>query len=295
MNNDNKKSISETVPEVIPEKDAAQSIEHFSVACRKICQAFQKGRMTHDELQRRLSDEIHEGFFVFLQRHEVYPHITAENWPDFMNDYHLWSEDKLPTTQNPIPWFRHYRDGSDVSAQDKNVFLNLMHAFCISPKYYQPLAEGYAEPDLWPGHFPDEYVIGLGNIWEDDGGLLSKDFQLGDAIILTDHYGLKSEIKVTKRVPDEDVYKQGNYVGFGYIEGYTSKDKSREIHIFIDKERIHALSIFTDFGEELEVFHYPLWDEWNKLREEHDKSFLATVEKIEEKYSNIDFSQSSSI
>ena len=79
MSTDNKKSISVTVHEVIPERDAAQSIEHFSSACRKICQAFQKGRMTHDELQRRLSDEIHEGFFVFLQRPEKQFGVPVED------------------------------------------------------------------------------------------------------------------------------------------------------------------------------------------------------------------------
>ena len=272
----------------IPEEDVAENMERFSHACRKICRSYQRGRMSHDELHRLLSSELCDGFLNFLHRHDVHMHITPENWPDFMNDYHLWSEGELPTTGNPLPWFRFYLDGSDASAQDKATFFRLMRECCISPKYYQPLAEGYADPDLLPGHFPVDYIVGMGHIWEDDGGLLSDDFKLGDTIILTDHYGLKSEIKVTERVPEEDIRRRGSYVGTGYIEGYTSKEKPHKIHISIDNRKIYALSFSLDPGEELEVYHFPLWDEWNKWREKREKCFQSAVDQIEEKYSIVE-------
>ena len=276
------------IRKAIPEEDVAENMDRFSSACRKICRSYQRGRMSHDELHSFLSNEVNNGFWHFLFRYDVHPHIAAENWPDFMNDYHLWSEGELPTTGNPLPWFRFYLDGSDASALDKATFFHLMQEFCLSPEFFQPLAESYAKPDLLPGHFQVDYIVGMGHIWEDDGGLLSDYFKLGNTIILTDHYGLKSEIKVTERVPEEDIRRRGNYVGYGYIEGYTSKEKPREIHISIDNGKIYALSFSLDLGEELEIYHLPIWDEWNKWREKREKCFQATVDQIEEKYSIVE-------
>ena len=152
-----------------------------------------------------------------------------------------------------------------------------MNAFHVPAELYKPLPQGVKRPDSRADRTrPHDYWIGW-DIWEDDGGLLQKDFRLGSTITLTDHYGLKSIIQVDRRADDGPGLVSCDlcYAGTGTIEGYTSS-RQREIKIFIRHNRIYCLYCRRDSDD----FGSDLWKEYDEFMQSANEVFSGITDAI---------------
>jgi len=213
-------------------------------------------------------------------------------WSRFTDDYNLWRSGGSPCSLIGDPWLS-YKDfegpaagffrGDEVSPAIKEQFFKMMDAFCLSFSYYLPYPSDMILNHTRYAHHPMCTRIGF-DIWEDDGGLLSKGFQLGSTVTLTDCYGLKSVIKILDhQTSHEDVEEKRYYAhafndywgftrchesffGYGHIEGYTST-KDREIDIAVVDGRIFSLyTVMLDEGDLNAAYSFPLWEEHNSFK-----------------------------
>ena len=280
------KKASETIIEAIPEKDLAEITEQNEYKCRRISGAFRNGLLTHDEALLQVKSVFADGFYGFLSEKRIGVRMTSDNWESFLNDYHLWKEDKLSGTNSAKPWLFYYaekiegglKSGADASALDKRSFFRLMDSFMVPPEFFQPLPREFAKPDFIPMALADDLKIAGEDVWADDGGLSSEGFELGNTITLTDHYGLKSVIKITEHlIGGDSARREADYIGDGYIEGYTEK-KPHRIKIRLWKGQIFSLYTIADKEDMSEFQSFPLWKAW---RENNDRTDAILTEAIE--------------
>lgn len=231
---------------------------------RKICEDWRLGFLSTPEMQNSFMQIFNKGFHKFLMKKHVYFRFDSEAYYNFLEDFDRWQVGKQPSSFIGKPWLYYDKFFDDeTSISDKIAFFELMKAFHIPPHYFQPIPDGIITPDDHPGHFSNDIIIGW-NIWVDDGGLLEKNFKLGDCIILTDHYGLKTQIQITEcLISNEEKDKVGVYtrfVGFGSVEGYTAS-KRKKIYIDVYNDHIHSLLLTMDSDDLLAFHNFYLWQE----------------------------------
>ncbi len=252
---------------------------------RKIGELRRKGFLTEEEVTGEVMEILRQDFYGFLSEKGLSLRLnrSAENcWLRFTDDYCLWKNGKNPNSKRGSIWLASQEgDGKkdiEASASDKTQFFRLMDAYQIPPAYFEPLPVGAACPDDHAGYLPSDLIVGW-EIWTDDGGLLTKDFPLGDTLILTDHYGLKSRIRITEHPADgPEKARQKNdaeYIGTGTIEGYTTS-REREIHIHLKNGAIHFLSASWDNDDRAEYERFPMWQE----SRDHLSAFLRIQDKV---------------
>lgn len=146
----------------------------------------------------------------------------------------------------------------------------------ITAEAIEPMPEDCIKPDIHPGHFPNEYIIGW-DIWENGVCMLSNNneharhstlasYEPSKATILTDHNGLKTHLSSLSVQQAEEGITGCNlqeYRGMGTIEGYTSS-REREIRIFVENDRIHCLIFFVDEEDARAHRCFPLWQKYNE-------------------------------
>ena len=320
----------------ISEKDLNENISRITEQCRKISTLYKRGYMTDDEKQRELSYLFFDGLRAFLREHGIYLRISAANWADFLRDYQLWAEkqpalpeeiiplsdkedgqkadEKSRTSSETAPWLCLRKErisggteyGTEASPPDKAAFFSLMQTFCLEPGFYEPLGEGTAEPAiLMSSEGSYDLNIGGTDVWQDDGGLLSETFRLGDTIVLTDRYGLKAKIQVTEAIPDKGIFKkEADFIGTGFVEGYTT-ERPREIRIRLTeyrpargypekdgtsakddpvKRQVFSLEFAADADDKALFRDFPLWQEWHRLQDRKNEQYDAAMNRIIEKY-----------
>lgn len=143
------------------------------------------------------------------------------------------------------------------------------------PILLEPFPDNLITPDIHAGHFPTDLVIGW-DIWHESIDALEEAIKRDMPVILTDHYGLKTYIKLLQNLkPDRlPVQTQGStkhlaeYIGTGTIEGYTS-ERPREIKITVSENgQIRCLFTKQDHDDNVAFQSFPLWKDYHqKLRE----------------------------
>ena len=139
----------------------------------------------------------------------------------------------------------------------------------------------------------------------DDGGLLSDLSPVGKTFTLTDHYGLKAVLTITKvrsfrywKEPDYDAeyilshpesFPVGiEYLAEGSIEGYTEvpRTNSTEIRVYVRRGKIEDISYYEYLKDYCAFCEFPLWQPYIKERrafEEKRKSiFMDAVKKLDQ-------------
>ena len=217
--------------------------------------------------------------------------MNRKAYERFLSEYKRWKEGGLAEGEAGDEWL-YYRAPKKEAAStlDKSHFFELMTFFCYPTEYYMPYPEGVPIPDRAAGFlFPDDINIGY-DIWKDDGGLFDAGFRMGDDIVLTDHYGLKSHIKVTEclreclseRIGTDSGLKR-RYLGVGTIEGYTS-ETPRPIVIETYEGRIKVLCTHGDEEDEKAMKAFPLWKEVNAHAEQIERLHGEIIRAIKDKY-----------
>ena len=249
---------------VLTEEMIKDHIEKQYDILRKTCKNAHRGLITDQDLQRSFKEVFYRGFIKYAEDKGFRLSINTAGWIRFTEDYQLWKTGELPVSAGGKAWLLYAE--KEVAPEDRSFFFELMEAFGVPVKYYEPLRDGAYHDDYKFGHYPGEMIIGH-NIWEDDGGLLSDDFKLGSSIKLTDHYGLKSNIVVNEFVPHKECDGEVSYYeyfkGHGTIEGYTKPEGS-------------DLELYPYEGKLSHIIFYPNEEDWNA-----HNSFHLWKEQIE--------------
>lgn len=280
------------VNQLISDEEITANIEECKKAFRKICITHRKGRSTLEEVEREFSQIYMNRFFKFIENHDLSLCIDRDNWEEYIKEYQLWKKGESLLGNPERKWLKNVHDdgesyGEEASVNDKAQFFKLMELFNISLEYYEPAPVGTIVPDRRTGYLCTDLIVGP-DIWENDGGLLADGFKLGSVIMLIDHYGLKSIIKITEHlITKEEKHKyrrsSPDFIGLGYIEGYTTL-REREIHIEIRDGRINYLISITDNDDQKEYEDYPLWKEYHDHCDKKNRVFLRSIESLIEKY-----------
>lgn len=267
-------------PELIPPEALSANINAQYERLREVCRRWKRGLLSEDEVRRELDDAIYRGHTEFIRDHRLRERLNWSEpgpWERFCEDLRLWKDGKAPCSKAGDVWLTYKPDpdadkpaaAQEASCADKSSFFELMEAFHIPAEYYRPAPDGTVFPDRYPGRRHSDLVVGF-YIWTDDGGLLSPEFRLGDTIVLTDHHGLKSVIKVTERLtPQDEEHEQGlamDFTGTGIIEGYTTA-RERQIFIYVYKGKIASLHTKRDLDDEKVLEDFPLWNDVNAFYE----------------------------
>lgn len=277
----------EVVTEAISDKVLKANIDESYRIFREICEHYHKGYATYRDVIRIFNDTFFSKFDNFIRGRGLRWQINWDSWERFVDDYRLWEAGEKPCSDKGSSWLLLYRKesipggkqvGEDASYIDRTQFFKLMKAFHFPLEYFQPAPAGTIYPDIRASH-PNDYLVGF-DIWENDGGLLADDFQLGSTVSLTDHYGLSSVIEITEHLNEEEKNKrrtETDFIGLGYMEGYMTSRK-REIRISLYKGKIWSLLTYQQdrTNADYEAYKsFPLWknahehnDKWNKLRYE---------------------------
>ncbi|MBO4474019.1 MAG: hypothetical protein J5750_03805 [Clostridiales bacterium] len=293
---------------LISEEALTKTIETAYQKFKEVGDAWKKGFIVDEDLISRYSDIFEKYYIDFLDHIDIHmglqelrrskehtlklknlPSLTRSDkgmWARFIDDYNLWRSGCSPCSIFGDAWLAHHRyegpaagyfSGDEVSTITKERFFRLMDAFCLPPAFYFPCPTDIPIEDTRFQHHPFCLRIGF-SIWEDDGGLLKEDIHVGDTVTLTDHYGLKSVIKILdhltsqEEVDDRRYYEYSysdnwsllkcneGFVGYGHIEGYTSS-RDREIDIAILDGKVHSLYTKRG-GDDWDAFlYFPLWKE----------------------------------
>ncbi|MBR5974631.1 MAG: hypothetical protein IK020_05545 [Clostridiales bacterium] len=230
-----------------------------------------------------------------------------EMWARFTEDYNLWRSGNSPCSIHGDVWLEHARrpegpaenlcfysgfsrtdrcvhsegpaagflPGDEVSVITKERFFKLMDAFCYPIAFWHPAPPDVVFDDLILSHQPFCIRVGF-SIWEDDGGLLSDNFKIGQTVTLTDHHGLKAVIKIYDHMTSKSAVRDRRYyaysftdimgvlgctegfVGYGHIEGYTSM-RDRPIDISVKDGKIFTLYTQREIDDCEAYYSFPLW------------------------------------
>ena len=251
---------------------------------RKIGELRKKGLLTEEEVAGEVLEILQQDFYGFLSEKGLRLRLNRSernSWLRFTDDYCLWKSGKQPCSKRGSIWLVCQEDGKKeiaASAFDKAQFFRLMGEYQLPLGYFEPLPDGAACPDDHAGYLPSDLIVGW-RIWTDDGGLHTEDFPLGDILILTDHYGLKSRIRITEHPANgQDKSRRkidADYIGTGTMEGYTTS-REREIRIHLENGAIHSLFSTWDNDDRAEYDRFPLWQE----SRDHLNAFLRIQEKV---------------
>ncbi len=285
--------------QLIYESITEKVFEDNIVECRKQFEEFRnkylEGTLSAADLRKRFTGIFIKGFEEFAYKNNlnlIRPSVK-NRWERFEYDYYLWKNGQHPCSRKGDIWMKYSFDsdgvvhaGDEVSYIDKERFFSLMEAFRVPVDYYKPAPEDTVFSSMHLGRFPHEMDVGGTDYWLDDGGLLSKDFQSGSLITLTDRYGLKAVIKNIERISPEEKKKRRldyDYIGNGHIEGYTS---SRDRNIGIDMYKGKIYKLYTEIDDDdREVFYsFPLWQTELQYNRESLKRTWDVVDNLLKEY-----------
>ena len=292
-----KNKVSDISASAISDKALLDNIEECYRKFGKICESWHKGYLTRETVEGDFRKVFWEGFFRFVEDCGL---LIRLKWTDrdncirFADDYRMWKNGEKPCSTKGGIWLadrggrpcegKQY--GEEASITDKVQFFRLMEAFNMPPEYFQAFPEGTVCPDVLTGRWPQDLLIGW-KIWEDDGGLLSDSFRLGNTVTLTDHYGLKTIITITEHLASKEEKRNKkiteDYIGTGTIEGYTTS-RPRQIRIGIMDGRIGYLYSVTDNEDRAAFESFQLWNSareyGEKITEIREKALHSLIERF---------------
>ena len=277
--------------ESITKEELEENIEDSYKKLEILCEEFERGILDREKLRQRCTGVFKRGFEKFLHDNNlklIRPSSVRE-WERFENDYSQWKRGQQIYSNKGDIWLKYLRNksngakaGEEASYIDKERFFRLMEAFCVTTNYYRPAPEGTAFSKRHFGRFHPELIIGFDNYWVDDGGLLSKDFQLGNEVTLKNCNGLEAIVKITEYLTIEEQRKRriyADYIGIGHIEGYTT-DRDREIEISLHDGKVRSLFTRID-NDDRDVFNsFPLWQGELQYNYELGKELWNIVENL---------------
>ena len=226
-------------------------------------------------------------------------------WKRFTHDYYLWKSGSSPCSPYGDPWMIYtategpaagYFPGDEVSPELKEQFFRLMDAFCVPVALFRPNNDKNVTKRTQYAHHPRGMRIGF-EIWDDDGGLLSDDVQIGSTYTLTDCDGLKSVITILEHNTTKEVVRDRRYyahafkdywgftgchesfLGYGHIEGYTST-RDRAIDIAVVNNTIYSMYTGLDNDDYEAQSEFPLWREAYDYKNKICKSTLVPIRRL---------------
>lgn len=282
-----------TWPSAISPADLSANISESHRKLREICGYYKKGFISRDEALRGIAQVIQTGYYDFLGKHALSTRLRPQNqetWKRFCEDFQSWKSGQEPCSRAGSPWLKYDRDldpegprkRAEASGADRTRFFELMEAFHIPVEFYRPVPEGTIYPDGYILHYDEKLTVGF-ELWENNGGLLSEGFRLGDTITLTDRFGLKSVIKVTEHLTSFEEQKKrrifADYIGIGTIEGYTTS-RERQIEISVRGGKVISLSARVD-EDDMKLFHeFPLWQEAHEHTRKREEIWNGMLEEL---------------
>jgi len=258
------------------------NIKNFSEDIEKMQKSYKRGLLTDTDVKTWIENTIIDAFKEFYGQGRFERHIDQDSFKRFTEDHQMWKDQDEPCSMTGTPWLIDREKDGEADHEKKKEFFDLIDMFHIPINYFEPIPADVICPDSLPGHYPGETIIGW-KIWEDDGGLLSDGFMLGDVIKLTDRKGLKSVLRIIKDNRPEDKSIQNveyDYLAMGTIEGYTSS-REREVKVYVRDGKIDHLTTFIMGNDDAEAFlNNPLWKDYNIHMETKEKIRQEVVEKI---------------
>ena len=284
----------ETPVHVISPEEADLLIADIHSEAAHACALYDCGLLSREDRFSRVSLMIFDSLEQFLRKKNLRVRIAAGDWPVLDEAVTAWRKDGDPERLRACRWLffpdndesRGIHFGDEASVTDKARLLGILDACYIPFGFYRPVPEGIPCPDEHPGHFPNEIVVGFG-IWEQDAGLVSGDFRIGEEKTLVDRHGLKTVFTILEHTPEGKTgrFHDGNFIGSGTVEGYTSS-RPRKIRIYINyrQKRIDFLKFLMendDYG-----LDFPLWRKYREDRAEITAVCNRAVQDMIEAYSH---------
>lgn len=280
--------------ELFTKEELEQKLEEWDQTLKKIAMDARRGLFTSEAVDREINILFYTEFETnFLQNVKGFHRVAGSKaYERLLAEYGLWKEGKVPESEVGEEWVtsRMLGVGEKVSSLDKEHIFEIWDFFCFPLNCREPCPKGITVPDILKGHHPADLVVGY-DIWGESGVEPAGGFQIGEEVALTDHYGLKSHIRILEHVtdPQESIRRRCyGYVGEGMMEGYTATP--REIHVHISESgRIVMLSTtrdgwYGDPGDQIAVRDFPLWREANAHYDKCAERERGMYRAIREKY-----------
>ena len=236
--------------------------------------AYRCGLLSGQQLRDEAALVFEEGFESFLADKRLRLRVAPGDWPVFAGALNAWKSDRQEAHLRACSWLYFFvgneakdiRFRDEAAAADKAGVLRLMEAFRVPAEYFRPVPEGIVCPDERPAHFPSEFIVG-DRIWVNDESLAQGRCGPGEEITLVDHHGLKTELRIGRRIPDAEKSSRqdADYLCTGSVGGYTSARK-RKIRVYIRDGRVSSLRFFKESDDY--AVDCPLWREYRKDRDE---------------------------
>lgn len=275
---------------------------------RNIVDGYQRGIHTGKECSDKMREAFYGAFFKLLNENCLKLSITFENYNRFCAQFSEYQKShEIPLSADPVPWLLDtISSNHEADPSDKKCFFRFMESFCLSPDFFLPPPKEIIFPRSHGVHmYHSEGVYSLEFSCADDGWLLSDPDPVGKTFVLTDDMGIRAEITVkedrrgTERSGmdiDELVYSTGKgnlvnlaeFLGEGYIEGYTAKEERAKPDIIIRTDPsgkvIRRLAYWEDVNDRQAFMEYPLWQEAFRWEEERNKRREEILKGSFEKY-----------
>lgn len=265
----------------------------------RIWKRYCRGMMLPEEMYDSLYGEIvAEGVFGFLKERGLKMDLEEGRFECFLKDMEALQKGLRQGEGSPSPWLFTENGKEAACPENHRHVLLLLDQLHLPAEYFRPFR---ASPDAAR---PERvYVHGYGpcTAWcidytcRDDGGLLSESSPVGKTFTLTDHYGLKAALTVTKvrsahywKEPDYDAeyilshpesFPSGiEYITVGSIEGYTEVPRTNdtEIRIFVEDRKIKSIRYSEYILDNWAFCAFPLWQPFFK----EQKAFGERLESI---------------
>ena len=273
----------------------------------RIWKRFRRGMILQEEMYSSLYGEIVvEGVFDFLKEGGLKMDLEEDRFECFLKDWEAFQKGLRQEGGIPSPWLFTEHGKEAACPEDYRLILLLLDRLHLPAEYFRPFR---ASPDAAR---PERvYVHGYGpcTAWyidytcRDDGGLLSDPSPVGKTFTLTDHYGLKAALTVTKvrsarywKEPDYDAeyilshpeaFPSGiEYLTVGAIEGYTEVPRTNDtdIRIWVEDGKIKSISYSEYILDNWAFCAFPLWQPFFKEQkafgERLDSIFKAAADEL---------------
>ncbi len=295
--------------QLLPEELVREHAEQTVKKAEKVWNIYHRGMLLFNELYDRLLGEVfYEGVYDFLENRGLKMDMMEDRFACFQKDMETFRKGSRQEEGSFSPWL-FTRDKKEAAClEDHRQVLLLLDLLYLPAEYFEPFLKspGVTEPENVYAHgysSCDAYFIRY--TCRDDGGLLSDPSPVGKTFTLTDHYGLKSVLTITKvrsfryrTEPDYDAeyilahpesFPSGiEYLAEGSIEGYTEvpRTNSTEIRVHVRRGQIEDISYYEYLKDCCAFREFPLWQPYIKERrafEEKRKSiFVAAVKKLDQ-------------
>ncbi|MBO4819055.1 MAG: hypothetical protein J5528_02845 [Firmicutes bacterium] len=267
----------------------------------RIGKGYKQGYISENDCYQTMLSEIYNGFWTFLRSKDVDIRINCENYDAFANEYASFIEG-VPSPDRK-PWLFKKNSAGELQEEDRKLVLKLMSQYSLSPEYFEPVPSEIAKPERsfvhgWHG----SAAYGVPFRCKDDGGLPASEDPVGKTYTLVNDRGLKAVITVREDRRNGDVkgldfdervtntaggliVRLAQFLGEGYIEGYTSKDRKGTPDIIVrldDKGKVNWLAYYSSEDDEREYESFPLWQEyfrWSLYKAARDKMMFSALFK----------------